>query len=307
MTMSTAAVDRAGTGWLGDNAAAMVLSFDVDAESCVLAEGGQYASHLGALSHQQFGPRVGVPRILDLLDDYQLQATFFVPGRTADDWPDVISEIAARGHEVAAHSHSHHLLTTMNESQEREDIERSLESLSRLDIKPLGHRCPMGSPTARTAGLLVEYGFFYESTRMDDDRPYRIDIGGRELVELPISWLVDDFPQYAFMPDPPLGQSIEPPRKALEVWLSELTAMRRYGCLFTLVNHPFLIGRPSRLQALRQLIEAAIGFEDVWIATGLETARRVSADKNTPLQPEPKAHRGANESPKIDSLRRNLQ
>lgn len=293
--MSSAESPSTDDTWLGGAAAAMVLSFDVDAESCVLAEGTQYGSHLGALSHQQFGPRVGVPRILDVLDEYDVRATFFVPGRSADDWPDIVTTIVERGHEVAAHSHAHRLLSAMTASEEVEDLERSLVSLQRLGIVPLGHRSPMGSPSERTVRLLVEHGFLYESTRMDDDRPYRISLDVGDLVELPISWIGDDFPHYAFLPDPRLGQSLDPPRIALEVWASELSAMRRYGALFILVNHPFLIGRPSRLEVLRQLIELALDFGDVRIATALDLARRVERDPGIPLVTEPRPHTSSNE------------
>ena len=55
--------------WLGSSAALAILSFDVDAESAILAEGRQYAEHPSAMSHQRYGPLVGVPRILGLLED----------------------------------------------------------------------------------------------------------------------------------------------------------------------------------------------------------------------------------------------
>ena len=66
------------------------LTFDVDAESPVLAESGLYRHNLGVMSHQAYGPLVGVPRILGLLDDFGLKATFFVPGLTADRYPQTV-------------------------------------------------------------------------------------------------------------------------------------------------------------------------------------------------------------------------
>ena len=67
-------------------AAVAVLSFDVDAEAPILAEGDRYAEDLSTMSHQAYGPRVGVPRILELLAAHEIKATFFVPGVTAERW-----------------------------------------------------------------------------------------------------------------------------------------------------------------------------------------------------------------------------
>src|SRR5919204_4889402 len=93
--------------WLGDNAAVAVLSFDVDAESPILAQGRRYADDAMAMTHQAFGPRTGVPRLLDLLAEYDLKATFFIPGLTAERYPETVSQVLAGGHEVGHHSHTH--------------------------------------------------------------------------------------------------------------------------------------------------------------------------------------------------------
>ena len=91
--------------WLGESAAVAVLSFDVDAESPILAQGRRYADHAMVMTHQAYGPQVGVPRLLELLDDFGLKATFFVPGLTADRYPQTVERIAAAGHEVGHHSY----------------------------------------------------------------------------------------------------------------------------------------------------------------------------------------------------------
>ncbi|WP_084959793.1 polysaccharide deacetylase family protein [Thermoactinospora rubra] len=294
--MTTQPTGTPGTGWLSGAAAAMVLSFDVDAESCVLAEGSRYVTHIGALSHQAYGPRVGVPRILDLLAEFGVRATFFVPGRSAEGWPDVVERIAAAGHEIAHHSYAHEKLVLMSRDEERRDFERGLRALERLGVHPVGHRSPLSSPSVRTAALLAEHGFRYQSTLMDDDRPYLIDTPSGRIAELPPHWLTDDFPQYAFLPDPRLGQAVESPRRALEVWSLELAAMRRYGCLFVLCAHPFLSGRPSRVEALRELIGTAIDYGDVAILTAAEVAERVHADPAVDVRPEPIGYAAREES-----------
>jgi hypothetical protein len=71
---------------------------------------------------------------------------------------------------------------------------------------------------------------------------------------------------------------IESPLKALEMWRHELDAMRRHGCLFVLTNHPFLSGRPGRVEALRMLIEHALDCGDVEFCSARDVARRVCDD-----------------------------
>ncbi|WP_241032251.1 polysaccharide deacetylase family protein [Rhodococcus pseudokoreensis] len=275
-TMSTGSAN--GRSWLRGAAAAMVLTFDVDAESCVLAEDAKYADHPGVMSHQAYGPQVGVPRILALLAEFNIKATFFVPGRTADTWPHVVEAIAAEGHEIAHHSYAHRRLVDMSADEERRDFDDAMAALGRLGIVPVGHRSPLSSPSVRTANMLAQHGFRYQSTLMDDDRPYLLDTTDGVLAELPPHWILDDFPQYAFLPDPVIGNAVESPRKALEVWSLEMAAMRDLGCLFVLCNHPFLSGRPSRVQALRELIGTTLDYGDVPILTAAEVAERVHAD-----------------------------
>ena len=114
--------------WKNGHDAVAILSFDVDAESPILAHGREYADHAMVMTHQAFGPRVGVPRILQLLADYDLPATFFIPGLTADRYPAMVESVLAAGHEVAHHSYSHHSAVDLDADGERRDFERALEA-----------------------------------------------------------------------------------------------------------------------------------------------------------------------------------
>jgi peptidoglycan/xylan/chitin deacetylase (PgdA/CDA1 family) len=261
--------------WLAGHAAALVLTFDVDAESCILAEGRRYAANPSVMTHQAYGPQVGVPRILDMLNDYDVEATFFVPGVTAERYPALIERIVSEGHEVGHHSHTHRPPQTLTDGEERRDFELALQALTKLGITPKGHRSALWAPRWGTAALVAEYGLAYQSNLMDDDRPYVLQTDRGRIAELPPHWSLDDYAQYAYMIEPDIGQNVESPRKAVEVWTLELDAMRDYGCLMVLTNHPFLSGRPARVKALRSLIEFALTAGDVEIATGAAIADRV--------------------------------
>jgi peptidoglycan/xylan/chitin deacetylase (PgdA/CDA1 family) len=264
--------------WLGDSAALAVLSFDVDAESPILAQGRRYADHAMVMTHQAYGPLVGVPRLLGLLADYQLKATFFVPGLTADRHPQTVETIAAAGHEIGHHSYSHRSPVDLGRDGEREDFERALAALDRVGVKPKGHRSALWEASWDTPSLVAEYGLEYDSTLMDDDKPYLLETERGRIAELPPHWSLDDWEQYAYLPRPPIGVNIESPAKVLDLWTNELDAMRRHGCLFMLTNHPFLSGRPGRVETLRRLVEHALERGDVEFVTAAEVAARVRED-----------------------------
>ena len=263
----------------------VILSFDVDAESAILASGRRYSEHAMVMTHQAFGPRVGVPRILGLLAEYRLPATFFVPGLTAERYPGTVSAILEAGHEVAHHSWSHRSAVDMSADEERADFERALAVLRHLGVEVLGHRSALWEATWRTPGLVAEHGLLYDSSLMDGDRPYILQTGNGEIVELPPFWGLDDWEQYAFLPRPDIGSTIKSPTAVAELWIHELDAMRRHGCLFILTCHPFLSGRAGRVEALRMLIEAALERGDVDFRSGLAVARAARDDAATPLRP----------------------
>ncbi|MEU9689485.1 polysaccharide deacetylase family protein [Amycolatopsis japonica] len=271
--------------WHGGAAAVATLTFDVDAESPILARGRGYADHLSTMSHQAYGPRVGVPRVLDLLDELAVPATFFVPGWVAEQRPGLAAAIVERGHEVAHHSYSHRPPTAMTAAEQRADFERGMAVFATQDIEISGHRAAGWESTWDTPALVAEHGLSYDSSLMADDRPYLIETGAGRITELPVHWSLDDWEQYAFLPAPQIGSVITSPTQVLEMWRAELDAMRRYRCLFNLCLHPFLSGRPGRLEAVRSLIEFGLGLGDVRFARCRDVAAAALADPALPVEP----------------------
>ncbi|MET7464188.1 polysaccharide deacetylase [Nonomuraea sp. NPDC005501] len=270
--------------WHGGAAAVVTLTFDVDAETPILAGGRDYARHASTMSHQAYGPDVGLPRILGMLDELGVPATFFVPGWVAEHRPALAQSIAERGHEVAHHSYSHRPPTSMTPQEERADFERGLEVFADQGIEIAGHRAALWEATWQTAELVAEYGLRYDSSLMGDDRPYRVPTMSGDVVELPVHWSLDDWEQYAFLPAPHVGSVIESPEKVLELWRAELDGMRHYRCLFNLCVHPFLSGRPGRAMALRRLIEYALECGDVRFARCRDVAAAALTDPDVPTR-----------------------
>ncbi len=277
-----------GFRWPDGVRAAACFTFDVDAESAILAEHPKAAGWLDVMSHQAYGPRTGVPRILRILDRRGIRATFFVPGYTADRWPEVVRSIRDAGHEIAHHGYLHEGARSAPDADtEERRLLRGLEALDRTaGVRPVGYRAPNWELSYRLPALLVRHGFSYDSGLMDADHPYRLATGPEpdagSLVELPGHWSLDDWEPYNYLPGITGSGVIASPADVLARWTLELEALVEAGGLFMLTNHPFVSGRASRAVALERLVERAQAIDGLWIACAAEVAAHVAA---LPLEP----------------------
>ena len=277
-----------GFAWPKGARAAACFSFDMDAESPILFEHPEAAGWLDVMSHQGYGPRTGIPRLLRLLDRQGIRATFFVPGYSAERWPDVVRSIRDAGHEIAHHGYLHEGAHSAREADEEE--RRLLRGLEALDtvagVRPMGYRGPMWELTYDTPALLAKHGFRYDSGLMDADHPYRLAVssepGAASIVELPVQWALDDWEPYVYLPGLSGSGVIAAPTEVIERWTLELEALVDEGGLFMLTNHPFVSGHASRAVGLERLIERAKSIDGLWIATAAELAAHV---ETLPLEP----------------------
>jgi peptidoglycan/xylan/chitin deacetylase (PgdA/CDA1 family) len=258
--------------WPDGNQCAVVLSWDVDAESgYVYRNPKEAASQLDQMEERRFGVRTGVPRILKLLETYELPSTFFVPGYTIEHHTKVIESIHAAGYEMACHGNVHETLDTLDEANERRVLDEQLAIYEKhLGIRPTGYRSPSWSLNLRTPGLLKEYGFVYDSSLMGDDIPYFVGTPHGELAEVPIQWLLDDAPFYRHV----YGGSneIAAPDRVINQWIQEFRGMYRENGCFVLTMHPWISGRASRLDGVERLIRAIREEPGVWWATCKQVA-----------------------------------
>jgi peptidoglycan/xylan/chitin deacetylase (PgdA/CDA1 family) len=259
--------------WPGGAQVAVMLTFDFDAETLWLARDPENARRPGTLSQGTYGAKVGVPKILEVLEDFGLKATFFVPGWTAEHHTGRTEMIVKGGHEVAHHSYSHSWIHPDFPDQEVEEMERGLEALKRtVGVVPRGYRSPAGESSDNMVRLLHKHGFLYDSSLLDDVVPYRLQLpdGGPGPIELPWHWSTDDAPHALFAIKSP--RPIFPNSHILQVFQDEFREIYRWGGLFNLVMHPQVTGRPSRIALLREMIAWIQRFPNVWFATGIEVA-----------------------------------
>ncbi|HEY9156267.1 MAG TPA: polysaccharide deacetylase [Opitutaceae bacterium] len=261
--------------WPDGHRSAAMLCFDVDGETTALSEDPRLAARRTLMSQCEYGPRVGVPRLLGLLKHLQVPATFFIPGYIAEQHPKMVAAIAEQGHEIGLHGYLHEKLAGLTENEEEALLVRCTKLLETMTgVRPVGFRAPWFENNPWTAKLLSKHGLSYNASEMGDDVPYTHPDG---VVEIPGQWLLEDWEQFAFNADPAWGFVPENCAKVFDLWWREFEAMHDFGCCFVLTLHPWLSGRPSRVRLLEELVDAMKAKSGVWFARGREIAAWVKA------------------------------
>lgn len=249
------------------------LSFDWDGVSVWMAGG---ATDARSLSRGEFGPRVGVPRLLELCKRLGITATFFTPGHTAETFPETAGLIAAAGHEIAAHGYVHEDFEQLSFEEARGVIRRAADAIERVvGARPRGMRFPPWAVEGEHFVMLLEEGYTYSSSVMDDVRPHwargagvvRHDgpnEAGAEiaLVEVPITFITSDFAYFEFngYGRPTLPAGLRNPRDVEQIWLDEFTYNddRDPGAVTMLMLHPETIGWGGRIAMLERVLVAML-------------------------------------------------
>lgn len=238
------------------------LSFDFDSISLWMALG---QSSPTPISRGEFGA-VAAARILKLLKKHDVVGTWFIPGVTLQTYPDICAEINAQGHEIAHHGYTHISPVTMSKVEELDALKRGNDAIRKITGNyARGYRSPAWDLSQHSIGLLIREGFLYDSSMMaHDHQPYfarqgdlltedRIQFGETStLVEIPISWSLDDFPHFEYF----RGNGLMNAGLVLDNWLGDFEFMQtdtEWGVL-TYTFHPFVIGRGHRMLMLERLI-----------------------------------------------------
>ncbi len=225
----------------------------------------------------RFGPLRGLGRVLDLLASHEIPATFYVPGHTADHFPQVIPPILERGHEVAHHGYLHLGTDGLDEGAQRAELEQGLTALGKHGVTPLGYRSPGWELSPETLSMLGEYGFTYESSLMDDDRPYWLSSGSGSapLLELPGHWSICDWPYFGWTAY--TGGLLADPAAVERIWLDEYESALADRRVVTYTMHPEAIGRGYLALMLGRLIDGMRERGRPWFATHEQIAAQAAA------------------------------
>jgi peptidoglycan/xylan/chitin deacetylase (PgdA/CDA1 family) len=268
--------DVPATVWPDGIRCAVMFTFDVDGETLWISRNPDNWNRPANLAQGAYGPKVGVPKILDLLDRHEVKSTFFIPAWILEKYPDMSREVLARGHEVAYHGYLHEFDINAGYAKEKEILDRSLDIFDRvLKIRPVGLRSPMAEVTESTIRLMHEYDFLYSSTMMDADYPYFWSYQSRQsrIVELPIQWMWDDSSYFFFTLSEPARRGISSCSKVYEIWTEEFDGIRDHGATMNLIFHPQIIGRFSRIHLMDRLLTCMKGKDGTWLTTCREVAQ----------------------------------
>ncbi len=250
-----------------DNRIAVALTFDF--------QGGEPIRPLknGRINYEEYtqaeyGPNTGIYRILRILGEEGVKATFLICGGIAERYPEAVKEIAARGHEVAGHGYHHEVARDLERHEENDVMHRAGDIIkNRVGKAPVGWRSCTQSPN--TLELLMEHGYLWNSNDFSHDLPFLWKHDGRQLVELP---------RQPFGDGRAYGHRDEGTSEvALTIWKGMFDELHEesasLGARYVPFQfHPYISGRPGRTKALRTIIQHMKRAKGVWFTTGSEMA-----------------------------------
>lgn len=273
--------------WPDNKRIAVMMAFDLDAETMWTTRGDGNHDYITNLSRGAYGPKQGVPRILDMLDVYGVKATFFIPGVIAEHYPLVVKEISRRGHEIGFHGYLHEESTATSYEEEDATMTRCETIIKDLTGQSMaGHRGPGGVIHDYSLRLFLEHGYLYSSNWRDSDGPFIHTIDGRPvpLVELPKDSIFDDTAYDFYTDSAPERYELKSPREMLEIWKDEFDSLAAEGRMINFVLHPQFIGRASRVNMLSELIGYMLSH-GAWIDTNRAVAEYVLENRDL-LRPD---------------------
>jgi peptidoglycan/xylan/chitin deacetylase (PgdA/CDA1 family) len=275
------------------------LTFDFDALSGFIARGMTSPS---PISRGEFGAGVAAPRLLGLLRSHDVPTSWFVPGHTLETYPDQCRRVFDAGHEIGHHGWTHVPPAAMTRDEEEQALVRANEQIRKLTGQGArGYRSPSWDLSAHSVELLIKHEFRYDSSMMGNDySPYRVRKGdvifpdaparfgqATRLVEMPVSWTLDDFPHFEFLRTPSsVLQGLMNATSVLENWVNDFLYMKNHleWGVIIYTFHPFVVGRGHRMIALEKLIRALT--ENGATFMKVEDAA-AEFERRAPLAPEP--------------------
>lgn len=251
------------------------------------------------ISRGMFAGEVGSPRLLDLFDQQGLTTTWFIPGHSAETFPEQMRDVAKRGHEIGVHGYSHENPIAMTAEQEEAVLDKGIELITEISGKrPTGYVAPWWEFSNVTNELLLKKGIKYDHSLMHNDfTPYRVRVGDKwtkidysakpedwmkplvrgeetDLIEIPANWYLDDLPPMMFIKKSPNSHGFVNPRDIEQMWRDQFDWVYKNMdyAVFPITIHPDVSGRPQVLMMLERLITHIKAHEGVRFLTMNEMA-----------------------------------
>jgi peptidoglycan-N-acetylglucosamine deacetylase len=256
------------------------------------------------ISRGMFAGEVGSPRLLDLFDKLGIKTTWFIPGHSAETFPEQMKDVAKRGHEIGIHGYSHENPIAMTPEQEEAVLDKCIGLITELSGKrPTGYVAPWWEFSNVSNELLLKKGIKYDHSLMHNDfTPYRVRVGDKwtkidyagkpedwmkplergeetDLIEIPANWYLDDLPPMMFIKKAPNSHGFVNPRDIEQMWKDQFDwvyANMDYA-VFPITIHPDVSGRPQVLLMLERLFHHINSHEGVKFVTMDEMADNYAA------------------------------
>ncbi|HEY1641679.1 MAG TPA: polysaccharide deacetylase [Streptosporangiaceae bacterium] len=233
------------------------------------------------LSRGDFDVEVGTPRLLRLFASYEIPTTWCTPGHTLITFPDSIKAVIDQGHEIAAHGAYHESVPTLGEAEERRLMDLQLSQHDKIvGRRPRGYRSPAWDFSEWTLAILEEHGFDWDSSLMGRDfepyRPRQVTVHREEpnefgppspVLELPVSWFMDDFPALDHVPGVLAGMMSTDDTFARWRDNFDYAYAHHPGGVLTHTVHGLVSGRAHAIMLLERFIRHMKQHDDVWFAT----------------------------------------
>ena len=263
--------DRPIYDWPGGKRLAVCLCNNIEWFSFMTGLGSDHTQPGAAqttrnYAWRDYGNRVGLWYLFDLLDELGLPASHNLNAAVLDNCPRIVDRIRARGDEVIGHGLTNSKRQDiMDEATERAMIEATTDSISRhFGAPPRGWLGPYIVQSDVTLDLLKEAGYGYMLDWPADDQPFWMKTRAGPILSVPYSIELNDSPAQVFRHH--TGRQFE--EMIIDHFDEMLVQSRKYPLVFNIVLHPFVIGQPFRLHALRRALARILEHrEEFWLTT----------------------------------------
>jgi allantoinase len=224
-----------------------------------------------AWAQRDYGNRVGIWRMMEVLQKRGIRACANLNSDICDHHPQIVKAAVELGWEILGHNETNsRWLNQMEPDEERRSIARALAKIAALSGKrPVGWLGSGLAETWHTLDYLIEEGCLYIADWVNDDQPYLMDVGGKRLVSIPYSYEINDSP-FLHTRNGTIEQFVAAIKRQFDTLYAEGA---QSGRVMAICLHPYLIGVPHRIQGLAEALDYIAAHDGVWFATGEEIAR----------------------------------
>jgi allantoinase len=261
--------------WVITNIEFFALDRAMPGDSNERPKGSEGTPHVRHWSQRDYGNRVGIVRLMELLDAHGIRSTVALNSDLCDHHPEIVRECIELNWEFMGHCRTNTArLNEIPPNEERATIKHVLSRIAEATgVRPVGWLGAGLQETWNTLDFLIEEGCIYVADWVNDDQPYTMHVGGKSIVSVPYSYELNDMSA--------IVRSKYTPGEFERMIKDQFTVLHAEGAksgrVMAIALHPFIMGQPHRIAALARALAFIDEFPGVWKATGSEIARHYMA------------------------------